>query len=163
MPRAEIASKQAIFTLFPASFRTGGEVRGEPGRWHQNQNGHDAGRGCPADAKAGLQYQGAIGEEPQQEQPLVQARYAVPERGRRHAAGASPNDGAGDRRSPDSRKGPAGHTQASYRPTGGYLGRAAEAQWRGGYWRGGTRAMALERGQLRGAYGRSKRSEVSPR
>jgi hypothetical protein len=42
MPRAEIASKQAIFTLssFTPNWR---EVCGKTERWRQNQNGHDAG------------------------------------------------------------------------------------------------------------------------
>src|SRR5712672_3705529 len=42
------------FHPFPASRRTGGEVRGKPECWRQDQSGHDAGRGCPANATAKL-------------------------------------------------------------------------------------------------------------
>jgi hypothetical protein len=57
----------------------------------------------------------------------------------------APDDGEGDCGQADSREGPAGHAQASHRPTGGYPGGAAEAQRRGGSWRGCTRAVAIER------------------
>jgi|SRR6266404_3961103 len=39
-----------------------------------------------------------------------------------------------------------GHAQASYRSTGGYPGRAAEAQWWDGGWRGRASAMAVKWG-----------------
>jgi hypothetical protein len=72
MPRAEIASKQALYTLTQLR-RIGGQVCGEQERWRQNQNGHDASRSRVADAKAGLRRPDHLREAPQQEQPMVQA------------------------------------------------------------------------------------------
>jgi hypothetical protein len=74
------------------------------------------------------------------EQPLVQARNAVWERGGRAAARA------GDFGRPDRRQGPQGHAQANYRPKATIL---VAQRWRSG-WQGRARAVATERGrQLR--------------
>jgi hypothetical protein len=51
--------------------------------------------------------------------------------------------GAGDCRRPDSRQGPSGDPQASHRLTGGYPCRLAEAQRRGGCWGRGACPLAL--------------------
>jgi hypothetical protein len=67
---------------------------------------------------------------------------------------ARSNDSAGDCRRPDSRESASGHTQAGHRPTGGYPCRAAEAQRRHGGWRGSARAVALGRQLRRTSLGR---------
>jgi hypothetical protein len=141
MPRAEIASKQAVHTL--------GLLHAElAGKFAENRNAGVKIKTAMMQVEAVLQML----------QPSFDVRSISAKRRNKSnpwfrrgtlfrsavdvlRRATVPMTAAGDCRGPDSREGPAGHAQASYRPTGGYPGRPAEAQRCDGCWRGCPSAL----------------------
>jgi hypothetical protein len=150
MPRAEIASKQALYTL--------GQLHSElAGKLLANQREAKRLRTSMLQVEAVMKML----------DPAVNLRLIAPKRRNtgnpwfkrgtlfrsavdvlRRAQGS--HDGAGHCRGPDSRQGTPSHTQASQRPTGGYPCRATKAEWWYSGWRRRAAAVETERGrQLR--------------
>jgi hypothetical protein len=145
MPRAEIASKQAIFTL--------SQLHAElAGKFAENRNAGVKIKTAMMQVEAVLQML----------QPSFDVRSISAKRRNKSnpwfkrgtlfrsavdvlRRAAAPMTAPGDCRSADSRQGPSGRAQAGHRPTGSYSCRATEAQRSSGHWRRRTSAMAAER------------------
>jgi hypothetical protein len=142
MPRAEIASERAVYTL--------GLLHAElAGKLLANKREAIRLRTAMMQGEAVVKMLQPASTSPASQRSAATRATLGSSAGRCSGArwtccgGLRPRDGAGDCRRAGSRQGPRGHTKAGYRLAGGYSCCPSEAERRDGGWRGSASAVAI--------------------
>jgi hypothetical protein len=119
MPTAEIASKQAVYTLGLLHAELAGKLLANKREAIRLRTAMMQVEAVVKMLQPRFNVASIAAKRRNKSNPWFKARDAIPERGGRAAAGWHSNDGTGDCRRPDGRQGPSGDPKAGHRLAGG--------------------------------------------